>query len=172
MSWQAVKAVLEESTSRGSARLVLLVIAEASGPDGTGCRRGKPSIAVRAGLSRATVTEAIGVLAASGELAVEGRRGLANRYHVVLPSLGTSTTAIGDPATRLAAPRLPVWPTTRLPVQPRTVSEPSSQPAIRLVEMVEGEQMELSPQRAPAVVEWLTDRDARLRDPISDDQTG
>jgi hypothetical protein len=39
--------------------------------------------------------------------------------------------------------------------------------------MVDGEQMELSPQRAPVVDEWLADRDARLRAPIeSADETG
>jgi hypothetical protein len=60
------------------------------------------------------------------------------------------------------------------PADPATPSEQNlSQTGLRAVEMVDGEQMELSPQRAPVVDEWLADRDARLRAPIeSADETG
>jgi hypothetical protein len=50
MSREAVGWVLEHSTTRGTERLVLLVMAEAANADGSGCMLGPTAIARRAGL--------------------------------------------------------------------------------------------------------------------------
>lgn len=123
MSWQAVKAVLEHSRARLSERLVLIVIAEASDADGSGCKRGKASIGNRAGVGRTAVTDAIQALARAGELVVELRPGKASRYQIVLPTLGI----VPAPATVSRPDFGPLSDTraadTRPPVRPRLLHE-------------------------------------------------
>lgn len=129
MSWQAVKAVLEESRSRLSDRLVLLVIAESSEADGTGCRRGKKSIGARARLGTTSVTDAIARLEAAGELAVDRRPGRPSEYRLLLPSLGTSAvvTPIGGAELRPPVEHPSGRGSTTRPVatRPDTSSEPA-----------------------------------------------
>jgi hypothetical protein len=123
-------AVFDYSEARGSDRLVLLVIADRSDDDGTGCFRGKESIARMARVSRATVTAAIRRLQEIGELEVEQRPGRTSRYRVTVgrdparfwpPSdEGGSATRLADtrpgssphPATRVAAIHPPIHPLT------------------------------------------------------------
>jgi hypothetical protein len=95
-------AVFDHSESTGSARLVLLVIADRAGDDGAGCWRGKESIAHMARVSRTTVTEAIKALEALGELEVDRRPGATSQYRVVLPGVGTRPDS-GRPPGRIPA---------------------------------------------------------------------
>lgn len=84
----AVSAVLSHSRARGADRLVLLVIAWSSTHGtGSGCWRGRASIAELAGLNAGTVTRSLRVLVELGELHVEHRPGRSSLYTVTLPGL-------------------------------------------------------------------------------------
>ena len=83
-------AVFDHSEARGNDRLVLLVIADRSDDDGTGCWRGRESIAHMARIHPNTVTNAIRRLEELGELIVERRDGNTSAYQIVLPSVGPS----------------------------------------------------------------------------------
>lgn len=100
MSIKAMQAVFDHSESTGSARLVLLAIADAVDHDGRGCWRGKERLASMAHVSRSTCTEAIKRLEELGELVVERRQGFTSLYRIVLPGLGGSAEnqPTGDPA--------------------------------------------------------------------------
>lgn len=110
MSIRVMTAVFDHSESRLADRLVLLVIADKSDDDGTGCFRGKESIAHLARVSRTTVTEAIARLVAMGELERVSRPGTSNEYRVVLPGIGGRIPA-DLPGQELADTRPPVRPT-------------------------------------------------------------
>jgi hypothetical protein len=90
MSIRVMTAVFDYSESTGSDRLVLLVIADRSADDGSGCWRGKESIAHMARVSRATVTRALANLEALGELVVDRRPGTTSEYRIVLPTVDNS----------------------------------------------------------------------------------
>jgi len=109
MSVRLMTAVFDHSASRLADRLVLLVIADSAHDDGTGCFRGKESIARMAGVSRTTVTEAIGRLEALGEIVVERRPGRSSLYSVVLPGVGQNPA--GSVGQNPAQGRPPVRPT-------------------------------------------------------------
>ena len=84
----AVDAVLTHSRARLADRLVLLVIAQSSTyGTGSGCRRGRASIAKRAGVNVGSVTRSLRTLEELGELHVERRPGRPSRYTVTLPGL-------------------------------------------------------------------------------------
>lgn len=68
MSCEAVSWVLHNSKARGSARLVLLVIAEHAHDDGTGSWPSVATIAQEAAISRASVFTSLNKLVASNEL--------------------------------------------------------------------------------------------------------
>jgi hypothetical protein len=89
MSVRVMTAVFDYSEARGNDRLILLVIADRSNDDGTGCWRGKESIAHMARTSRATVTRSIARLEEIGELVVFHRPGATSQYQIVLPGVGS-----------------------------------------------------------------------------------
>ncbi len=97
MSVRVMTAVFDHSDSRLADRLILLVIADRADDDGTGCYRGKESIARMARVSRSTVTEAITRLTEMGELEVEHRPGRTSLYRVVLPGVGQNPAGSGRP---------------------------------------------------------------------------
>lgn len=86
MSFRTVEAVLERSRSRGSARMVLVVIAECANHDGSEAWPAVETIAHRAGISRASVFRQIKALTELGELEVESKGGRSgcNRYRVTV----------------------------------------------------------------------------------------
>lgn len=98
MSIRVMTAVFDHSQSRLADRLVLLVIADRSDDDGTGCFRGRDSIAHMAGVSTSQVTVSIRRLKELGELEVTDRPGRSNLYRVTLPSQNLS----GSPSQDLA----------------------------------------------------------------------
>ncbi len=100
--------VFDHSQSRLADRLVLLVIADRSQDDGTGCFRGKESIAHMAGISRSQVTVTIRRLQELGELEVTERPGRSNEYRITLSRPGQILAA---PPIGLADTRLHVCPT-------------------------------------------------------------
>lgn len=126
MSIKAMTAVFDHSETRGSTRLVLLAIADRSHSDGTGCWRGKESLARMARVSRATVTDAIRTAEELGELIVERRDGATNVYRLVLPGLdepeeeGGRNPAGSESGGRLKSGRVGGQDLAggRLPVQP------------------------------------------------------
>lgn len=85
--------VFDYSQARLADRLVLLVIADRSDDDGTGCWRGRDSIARMAGVSQRQVTASIARLVELGELAVVERAGRTNLYRVTLAESATPTLA-------------------------------------------------------------------------------
>ncbi len=85
MSVQAITRVLEHSTARGTARLVLLVIANHE-TEGRGAHPSVDRLAHEAGLSVRAVQEAIRRLEAAGELRVERNAGPGRtNVYVTLP---------------------------------------------------------------------------------------
>jgi hypothetical protein len=89
VSVRVISAVFEHSEATGTARLVLLAIADASDHHGAGCWRGKETIARMARTSRATVTRSITELEALGELVVDRRAGRTSTYQILLPGIAT-----------------------------------------------------------------------------------
>lgn len=119
MSVRVMTAVFDHSQSRLADRLVLLVIADRSDDDGTGCYRGKESIARMAHVSRSTVTESLAALEALGELVIEHRAGRTSQYRVLLPGVGQNPAdpeieggqdLAGGSAGRVADGRPDGWP--------------------------------------------------------------
>lgn len=92
VSYKASEAVADRSDSRGHARLVMFVLAEAAHMEDASCYLSTVKIADRAKCSRNTVTAAVKALAAAGEVRVWYRKvkrsdGAVNLYQVVLPGL-------------------------------------------------------------------------------------
>jgi hypothetical protein len=87
MSWQATSAVLLHSKARGSARLVMLCIANYAGVDGSGAYPSNKTICENALLSERGVRYIIAKLVESGELVKEEKcgRGNINCYRINLP---------------------------------------------------------------------------------------
>ena len=94
MSYAVVRAVLERSLARGSARLVLIVIAEHAHHDGTQSWPGLHLLAKETLLSQRQVRRIIHTnLVPTGELLVEDRAGRTNLY-TVMPG-GRSMSEMG-----------------------------------------------------------------------------
>jgi predicted transcriptional regulator len=85
MSWQATKAVIDRSRSRGTARLVLSVIAYHADPAGRGARLSIPTIMREANAKERAVQYALTELEESGELIITHKgsgRGYASEYDI------------------------------------------------------------------------------------------
>lgn len=98
MSFKTVEVVLERSQARGSARMVLVVIAECANHDGSEAWPSIDTIAHRAGISRASVFRQLKSLAGIGELAYDskgGRHGC-NRYRVTVAEQGSQDATVAD----------------------------------------------------------------------------
>lgn len=95
-----MQAVFDHSESTGSDRLLLLAIADACDHDGTGCWKGKETLAAMARVSRATATRSIARLVQLGELEVAERAGTSSLYSVLLPGLGAAQSEPGGRLTR------------------------------------------------------------------------
>ena len=93
VSIRLMTAVFDHSRSRLADRLVLLVIADRSDDDGTGCFRGRESIAHMAGVSVRQVTDSIRHLVELGELDVTTRSGKSHLYRVTLADSARVTPA-------------------------------------------------------------------------------
>ncbi len=96
MSIRVMTAVFDHSRSRLADRLVLLVIADRSDDDGSGCFRGRESIARMAGVSPSQVTVSVKRLKELGELEVTERPGRSNEYRVTVPSQNLSGSPSAD----------------------------------------------------------------------------
>lgn len=87
MSW-----VWEQSRAKGSARLVLLALADHAGADGGDAYPSVRRLACRCGVSERTVQEALKALAELGEITVDanaGPRGV-NRYRLTMTPAGSA----------------------------------------------------------------------------------
>jgi hypothetical protein len=93
MSIRVMTAVFDHSQSRLADRLVLLVIADRSDDDGSGCFRARDSIAHMAGVSVRQVTESVRHLIEMGELEVTPRPGTSNLYRITLADSATPPLA-------------------------------------------------------------------------------
>lgn len=146
VSVRLLAAALDHSTSRGSARLVLICLADRADDWGR-CYPGKADLARRAGISRTTVTEALAELERLGELERDHRPGRSTLYRV---TVGARTD---EPDTTEGVGRIPADPPGRNPAPPGRTGgrgvgrtggrEPSLEPSPNRVD----------PDRA-AVAEW------------------
>ncbi len=87
MSVKAMSWVWEHSRAKGSARLVLLALADHAGADGGDAYPSIRRLSQRCGIGERTVQEALQALVALGEIEVEanaGPRGV-NRYRLTMP---------------------------------------------------------------------------------------
>lgn len=145
MSFRTVETVLEHSRSRGSARMVLVVIAECANHDGGEAWPAIETIAHRAGISRASVFRQLKNLADMGELEYDSKAGRhgCNRYRVTLQP-GESQDATVSDRDSLTSETGPshLRSETVSPVRPEpsgTTQEPPSSPPSPLVEEIEEE---------------------------------
>ena len=130
MSVRVMTAVFDHSQSRLADRLVLLVIADRSDDDGTGCYRGKESIARMARVDRATVTRAIQNLVALGELEVEHRHGRTSLYRIVLEGVGAICAGSeGEGRRKLRRGEAQDAPGSRRNLRPNTSLDTSNSPS-------------------------------------------
>jgi len=97
MSHKVVRKVLEQSRARGSARMVLVVIAEHANHQGQRSFPGIPTISREANLSERQTYRALRKLVNSGELEIQKEKGPhgTNLYRVPLAPGVTSETARG-----------------------------------------------------------------------------
>lgn len=138
MSVKAMSWVWEHSRAKGSARLVLLALADHAGADGGDAYPSVGRLATRCGVSERTVHEALRILAELGEIVVDrnaGPRGV-NRYHLTLTPAESAPPQNPHPRN---VPRGPlqnpaVTPAESAPEPSRTVQEPppSSSPEMRV----------------------------------------
>jgi helix-turn-helix protein len=102
MSFRAVKLVAEESTAKGSEKLILMLIAMHQHPETGACFPSIPTLARMSGLARSRVATIITSLETAGELSHENRinpkGGVgSNAYTIHLPAGGgTSSGQDGD----------------------------------------------------------------------------
>lgn len=128
-------AVFDHSESTGSDRLVLLVIADRANDDGTGCYRGKDSIARMARVSRSTVTRSIANLVRLGELQVEHRDGRTSVYRITLNPAQIEHGAETDGAQDEPTTHVTGEPTPGSTVSRDPSSEPSEEPSAARAEL-------------------------------------
>jgi helix-turn-helix protein len=129
VSFKTVETVLEHSKSRGSARMVLVVIAECANHEGSDAWPAVETIAHRAGISRASVYRQLKTLAELGELEVDSKGGKhgCNRYRVTL--IGGAQDATVSDRDSLTGDTEPSHSGSKTvsPVRPEP-SEPSEEP--------------------------------------------
>lgn len=130
MSVLASSWVWEHSKAKGTARLVLLSLADHAGADGGDAYPSVARLARRCGVSTRTVQEALKVLTSLGELVIEpqaGPRG-ANRYQLVMTPADLAPPQDLHPAG--SAPR----PPQDLPLTPQilhpTPADPAPEPSL------------------------------------------
>lgn len=124
MSVKVTSWVWEHSQAKGSARLVLLALADHAGADGGDAYPSVRRLATRCGVSERTVQEALRTLAELGEIEIRQNAGPhgTNRYRVIC-----STPAESAPPADIAPPRkAPQGPPQNLHVAPAgSAPEPS-----------------------------------------------
>lgn len=136
MSVHASHWVWEHSRSKGTARLVLLALADHAGADGGDAYPSVGRLAIRCGVGKRTVQEALKVLVSLGELVIEPQAGPggANRYQIAMTPAGSAPVRNLHPADPAPTPRSirtpPVQiaqgtPAASAPEPSLTVTEPS-----------------------------------------------
>lgn len=120
MSVEAFTWAVYSSRSKGTAKLVLMVIAECASPDGTGAWPAVRTIAKRGGVSVRTARRSIRTLEALGELAVESRPGATHLFRVVM-----DPGQIDRPPVKLTAPPGQIGRTTPARLTAKPLKEPS-----------------------------------------------
>lgn len=115
MSVQATSWVWEHSKSEGSARLVLLAIADAANREGMQSFQSAPSLAKMTGLSVRTVWRCIETLEALGEIVKEGRQG---EYQTTIYSLPAVSDCHSANLARRDTGGISAVPKTRAAVPP------------------------------------------------------
>lgn len=138
MSIRVMTAVFDHSEARLADRLVLLVIADRSDDDGSGCFRGVRSIAHMARVDERTVRRAIANLEQLGELEVERRQGQSSLYRVTTPNPGQDVR--GNPGQSVRGP-LAGCPRTPDRLPPNTSSYPSTRRGAESFAKEKGEPM-------------------------------
>jgi hypothetical protein len=98
MSWQAVQAVMEKSASKGSERLVLMVIATHADKDSLSTYIGLESLFKEANMSRRNLIYTLQKLEESGELKIDHLRGNGNvnTYTLTLPEKVQQTALLEE----------------------------------------------------------------------------
>jgi hypothetical protein len=136
MSVHASHWVWEHSRSKGTARLVLLALADHAGADGGDAYPSVGRLAIRCGVGKRTVQEALKVLVSLGELVIEPQAGPggANRYQIAMTPAESAPVRNLHPADPAPTPRdirtppMQIAQGTPADVAPEpslTVSEPS-----------------------------------------------
>src|SRR5690242_16025096 len=89
MSWQATNAVAKHSKSKGSARLLLITIANYVGVDGAPVHEKLEAFVEDTLLSERTIRNLVQTLERLGELEVVRAKGhgVANSYRILLPGI-------------------------------------------------------------------------------------
>lgn len=107
MSVMAMSWVWEHSEAKGSAKLVLLALADHAGQDGGDAYPSVRRLAARCGLSERTVQSAIEGLEALGEIEVERRCGPrgTNRFRLPMTPADLAPPQISHPAESAPRPR-------------------------------------------------------------------
>jgi pyocin large subunit-like protein len=107
MSVAAMSWVWEHSKAKGSARFVLLALADHAGADGGDAYPSVRRLAKRCGLSERSVQAALTVLRELGEVEVEANAGPGgtNRYRITMTPADSAPPQILHPADSAPAPR-------------------------------------------------------------------
>lgn len=136
MSVIASSWVWEHSQSKGTARLVLLALADHAGADGGDAYPSVGRLALRCGVGKRTVQEALKVLVSLGELVIEPQAGPhgANRYRIAMTPAESAPVRDLRPAESAPTPRSSRTPPVQIlhdppadvaPEPSLTVKEPS-----------------------------------------------
>lgn len=88
MSWQALKAVMEHSRTKGMDRMIMLVIATHADKDTFSCFPSREQLAAEANMSERNLVRCLESLEKTGEIAIKRGNGRGNltTYTIILPS--------------------------------------------------------------------------------------
>lgn len=134
MSVLASSWVWEHSQSKGTARLVLLALADHAGSDGGDAYPSVTRLALRCGVSKRTVQEALKVLVGLGELVIDKQAGPhgANRYQIALTHAESAPVRNLHPADPAPGPRKSRTPPVQILHDPP--ADPAPEPSLTVIE--------------------------------------
>lgn len=126
--------VWEHSESKGTARLVLLALADHAGSDGGDAYPSVTRLALRCGVSKRTVQEALKVLVSLGELVIDKQAGPhgANRYQIAMTPADSAPVQNLRPAASAPDPRRSRTTPLQNPHAPP--ADPAPEPSLTVIE--------------------------------------